>query len=242
MIKGIFFDVGGTLYSYAGMYPAIASVLKEVASRLQLEHQHEELARHYLLANKDVDRLFSERPFYLFRDYSQEIFEGFLARVGSPHLNGHFDWFESYHRETVVGSIELRPDCHDTLERLKAMGLYLSAVSNADNNQLLPLIERGQLARWLTHWTSSEEARSCKPDRRFFDIALQKSGLRAAEVLFVGDSLEQDIQGAHAVGMTTALIADVGPAPMHIGRETPDPDFRISRLEELPDIIAKLNS
>ena len=242
MIKGIFLDVGGTLYSYARMHPAMAAVLKEVASRLQLQHEPLELARHYQLANDEVDRLFADKPFYLFSDYSKEVFAAFLARIDSTHLNHHLDWYETYLREKLIGSIELKPDCHATLERLKGMGLYLAAVSNADDNQLEPLIERGELHRWLTHWTSSEQAKSCKPDRRFFDLALKKSGLSAAEVLFVGDSLEQDIQGAHAVGMTTVLIADVGPAPMHIGRETPDPDFQITSLTELPGIVAGLNS
>lgn len=241
MIKGIFFDVGGTLYSYAKLQPAMMMVLKELATRMQLEHDFTEVARHYQLANKDVDHVFASKSSYLFRDYFEEIFAAFLKRLDRPHSNEHFEWFEAYQRDLLLSSIELKPDCHETLARLKEMGLYLSAVSNADDNQLQPLVERGELHRWLTHWTSSEEAQSCKPDRRFFEIALKKSGLAANEVLFIGDSLEQDILGAHAVGMTTVLISDVGPAPMHVGRDTPEPDFKISSLKELPPIVAKLN-
>lgn len=240
MIKGIFFDVGGTLYSYAKLHSAMSALLKELATKLELEHDLAEIAHHYQLANKEVDRMYASKPAYLFRDYFEDVYKTFLKRLDRMHLTHHFEWFEAYQREVLLGSIELKPDCHETLTRLKDMGLYMSAVSNADDNHLQPLIERGQLHNWLTHWTSSEEARSCKPDRRFFEIALQKAGLQAHQVLFVGDSLEQDIQGAHGVGMKTALIHDVGPAPMHIGRETPDPDFRINSLSELPPIVEKL--
>ncbi|HKY89533.1 MAG TPA: HAD hydrolase-like protein, partial [Nevskiaceae bacterium] len=65
-----------------------------------------------------------------------------------------------------------------------------------------------------------------------------KSGLAAGDVLFVGDSPEQDIHGANAVGMRTALITEPGsPPPMHVGRKTVDPDHRITRLSELPGIV-----
>jgi HAD superfamily hydrolase (TIGR01509 family) len=137
--------------------------------------------------------------------------------------------------------MELMPDCHDTLTRLKTMGFYLAAVSNADEDQLQPLVERGQLNQWLTHWTSSEVAQSCKPDLRFFEVALKKSGLAADEVMFVGDSPEQDILGAHAMGMTTVLITEADRhAPMHIGRKTPEPNFTIAGLSELPGIVERL--
>jgi HAD superfamily hydrolase (TIGR01509 family) len=241
MINGVFFDVGGTLYSYKNMQPTMLLLLKQLSDRLKLEHDFTDVARHYELAGKEVDKAFAEKPFYLFRDYFDATFTAFLERIDRLHLHTHFDWFEELQRETLMGSLDLRPDCHETLTRLKRMGLYLAAVSNADENHLTPLVERGQLHRWLDHWTSSESARSCKPDRRFFEIALAKSGLSAEQVLFVGDSLEQDIQGAHAVGMTTALITELeGPAPMHVGRETPHPDFRITSLGELPGIVQTL--
>ena len=241
MISGIFFDVGGTLYSYNNMQPAMKSLLQELAARLELGDDLPAVTRHYQSANSEIDRLFAEKRFYLFHDYFESIFNSFVHRIEKPHLRNHFDWFGTHQREKLIGSLDLKPDCHEVLGLLKSMGLYLSAVSNADENQLTPLIERAELYRWLTHWTSSEAAQSCKPDRRIFELALERSGLAADEVLFVGDSPEQDILGAHAMGMATVLISDAtGPAPMHVGRETPDPDFTIQSLDELPAIVRTL--
>ncbi|HKT73531.1 MAG TPA: HAD family hydrolase [Steroidobacteraceae bacterium] len=243
MIQGVFFDVGGTLYSYKNMQPAMMGILRELAERLKLRHEFADVARHYQAANRDVDKLFAQKSFYLFRDYFEATFRAFLSRIDREHQHEHFEWFERVQRERLMGALDLQPDCLATLARLKEMGVSLSAVSNADENHLIPLIERGGLHRWLDHWTSSEAAGSCKPDRQFFEIALGKAGLTAGQVLFVGDSREQDIQGAHAVGMKTALITELDqPAPMHVGRETPDPDFTITRLSELPAIVAKLRA
>ncbi len=238
MIKGVFFDVGGTLYSYKTMQPTMMVLLQELKERLALDHDLNEVARLFQVANKAADKEFATKPAYLFYDYFKAIFLNFIASIDKQHLHEHFEWFEQRQREKLVGGMQLQPDCHDTLDRLKAMGLYLSAVSNADENHLQPLVERGELHRWLTDWTSSEAAKSCKPDRQFFDIALKKAGLKPEEVVFVGDSLEQDILGAHNVGLGTVLITEPGiPTPMHIGRDVPQPDYRITTLSELPDII-----
>ena len=241
MVKGIFFDVGGTIYSYRKMSSAQAEVLQQLLQKLDLECSAADLAQHFRLANKEVDLRYAKKPGYLFCDYFCDIFSALLKRINRTHQQHYFGWFNALQQEKLVGSLTLQPDCHSTLDQLKAMGLYLSAVSNADNNQLVPLVERGELQRWLTHWTSSEEAQSCKPDQRIFQIALNKADLTPDQVVFVGDSLEQDIAGAHAAGMTTVLITEPGiPVPMHIGRDVPEPHYRIKRLGELPDIVRSL--
>ena len=240
MIKGIFFDVGGTLYTYKNIRGAMMETVKELADRLQLEQDFEEVAREYALANKEVDVLMAGKPFYLFRDYFRDIHTAFLKRIDKEHLSDHLDWFTPYQNQKVMGSMEIKPDCHDALSRLKDMGLYLSAVSNADDDMLEPLVQNERLDRWLTHWTSSETAKSCKPDSLFYEIAMQKAGLTADQVLFVGDSMEQDILGAQRVGMRTVLIHDVGFDAMATGREVAEPHFRISSLSELPAIVEKL--
>jgi putative hydrolase of the HAD superfamily len=238
-IRGVFFDLGGTLYSYRNIGTASAAMVRELAARL--ERDHDELLAHYRQAARDADLSYAARPFFLFRDYFLTIFENLRARIGYPGLGAHAAWFGQQHNEGLAGSLELRPDCHATLERLKSAGFYVSVVSNSDADMLRVLIERGGLERHLDDWTSSEEARSCKPDRRFFEVALAKSGLAAEQVLFVGDSLEQDIHGAHAAGMTTVLVTELdGEAPMHVGRAGAEPDFRVSALAEVPAIVRAL--
>jgi HAD superfamily hydrolase (TIGR01450 family) len=52
-----------------------------------------------------------------------------------------------------------------------------------------------------------------KPEPPLFRIALRRLGLDAGEAAMVGDSVESDIRGARAVGMTTVLYAPDGAVP-----------------------------
>jgi putative hydrolase of the HAD superfamily len=45
-----------------------------------------------------------------------------------------------------------------------------------------------------------------KPSARLFTLALEAFNVPAHRVLFIGDSLERDIRGAEALGMTTVLV------------------------------------
>ena len=45
-----------------------------------------------------------------------------------------------------------------------------------------------------------------KPDPRFFQIALERSGARAASTMHVGDLYHVDVAGARAAGITPALL------------------------------------
>ena len=78
MIKGIFFDVGGTLYSYRNVPAAMKSLLEMTAKRLELSHDIDELQREFSLANKETDKVFSEKSFFLGRDYIVDTFTRFL--------------------------------------------------------------------------------------------------------------------------------------------------------------------
>jgi FMN phosphatase YigB (HAD superfamily) len=129
------------------------------------------------------------------------------------------------------------------LEALRDRGIYRGVVSNADDDFLGPILERHGLAALVDDWTSSEEADSCKPDPEIYRWALRKAGCAAAEVLFVGDSLQHDIAGADAVGMRTALVANGLPAaPLSDGLDAPArPDFELRTLTELLAVIDELN-
>jgi HAD superfamily hydrolase (TIGR01509 family) len=239
VIKGVFFDLGGTLYRYQPQQSALLDTVTRLRERLGLNHEADELIQHYSLANNDVTHEFAGKPFFLVRDWFAKLFANFLHRIEHAHLAHHHDWFREYQHNALLDTLTLKADCQSTLAQLKEMGLYLSIVSNIDDDMLQELVKRGEFHRWLDHWTSSEAAQSCKPDQRFFQIALEKSGLRPEEVVFVGDSTEQDILGAHTAGMGTVLIAESdAPAPGQVGnKDTPDPDYRIATLSELPDII-----
>ena len=70
-----------------------------------------------------------------------------------------------------------------------------------------------------------------KPDPRIFTLAVERLGLRPEDVLFVGDSYEQDIVPARAVGMRTAWLLARQP-----GRDDSLADLRLGSLSELESL------
>ncbi len=239
-MQGVFFDLGGTLFSYRNVPRVTVPLITEAVARLGATASGEQIRDAYTQASRDMALEYADRAYYLHADFFRDTFKRFATLLSAPHDGAVHDWYLEAHRSAMVDCLVLKDDCVDTLAHLKDLGLYLSVVSNIDDDMLMPLIEREGLARYFDHWTSSEEAQSCKPDRRFFEVALARSGLSAKDVLFVGDSPEHDIIGANALGMQTALITDGGILPpLQTGRVNIRADHTIGALTELKSIAAK---
>ena len=238
-MQGVFFDLGGTLFSYRNVPRVTVALLMEAVARLGVDVSNEQIKDAHAQASRDMSLAYAERAYYLHADFFHDTFRRFAELLSAPHDAAVHDWYLEAHRLAIIDCLALKDDCIETLAHLKDLGLYLSVVSNIDDDMLAPLIAREGLSRYLDHWTSSEAAQSCKPDRRFFELALSRAGLRANEVLFVGDSPEHDIIGAQAAGMRTALITDGGiPPPLQTGRVHISADHTIATLTDLKQIAA----
>lgn len=237
-MKGVFFDLGGTLFSYRNVPRATAPLLLEVVERLGLMTQYGNIKQAYNLATADATAAYADKSYYLHRDFFDDILLRFVVNVGGVHDDAVHNWYHDAHRAAITDCLVLKEDCIETLAALKAQRLYLSIVSNIDDDMLHPLVASTGLDIVCNHWTSSEAAQSCKPDGRIFEMALELSGLDPDSVLFVGDSPEHDVVGANTAGMKTALILNAGmEPPLQTGRETVAPDHTIHNLNELTRIL-----
>ena len=115
--------------------------------------------------------------------------------------------------ETLVDSIRFAPfpDAAPALERLRAAGLELICVSNWDVS-LEQVLARCGLAELLDGAISSAAAGARKPDPEIFAAALRLAGCSAAEAIHVGDTREEDVEGAAAAGIRVLLIDREGGA------------------------------
>jgi len=77
-----------------------------------------------------------------------------------------------------------------------------------------------------------------KPHPEIFRIALRKLGLKASEVVFVGDTVDADVKGAMDVGMRTVYVER---RPQKDLERSP-PDETIRSLGELPAAVEKLGA
>ena len=118
---------------------------------------------------------------------------------------------QAYHQQANLwesASDEARP----ALASLRARGLRLVVVSNA-NGRLHHLFERIGLLDAVDLVFDSHREGVEKPDPRYFEIALERSGADAATTVHVGDLYHVDVVGARAAGITPVLfdVADLYP-------------------------------
>ncbi len=232
------FDFGGTLFSYRRIGAEAIDLVRRGAERLGVSSELATLGKAYGSASRAAYEAFSRRPFYLHRDLFQDTFRRFAAGLGTSATPELLDWFYEEQRVLLLESFELRDDCVEILESLRAHGLHVGVVSNIDDDYLVPMLERAGLSDVLDAWTSSEEAASCKPDPGIFQHALRKADARPEDVLFVGDSREHDVAGARRLGMTTVLIQEAGATAPGAGvGEAGDPHHVIESLSELVPIL-----
>lgn len=243
--RAVFFDFGGTLFSYGDVqgrtfYP----ILLESLGRLGAECEPREAGRAYRRASAAAFAAHHERDYYLHKDLFQDVFRRFAEQVGGSASDDDLEWFHDAQRRMVYEGFALRNDCKATLDALRAAGLHVAIVSNIDDDYLLPMVEKSGLGAHLDAWTSSEEARSCKPHRGIYEHAQRKAGdVSAAESVFVGDSRAHDIVGARALGMHTILIEEGGvETPGGDAGQVAEPHHRVAALGEIPAIVRRLAS
>jgi 2-haloalkanoic acid dehalogenase type II len=233
--RAVFFDLGGTLFSYRSINSHFDGVLERLARGRGVERPMDELRQAYRVAMMRVMGEWAPRPFYLHRELFTEAHVQFLRNVGIDAQAGDPDVQHS--QGSVLGEPEIapRPDAAETLAALRERGLHLQIVSNIDNDQFDAVWPHLALDEHVHAITTSEAAGSCKPHPGIFQVALAKAGNPdPASVVFVGDSLVHDVGGAKALGMTSVLI---GEPP----RDAPDhlvPHHVIENLAELLDLVA----
>ncbi|HEY8120828.1 MAG TPA: HAD family hydrolase [Myxococcota bacterium] len=231
-IRAVFFDLGGTLFSYRATRPHFDRVLEALAREHGIDEPFERVRAKYRGAMASAGADYNARPYYLHRDMFRAAYLGMLRAYGLEARDSE----ALYESQSDVGArfIALRSGVRETLAALRARGLHLGVVSNIDDDQFRAIWARLGIAELFDATTTSEEARSCKPDPGIYRVALAKApGVAARDVLFVGDSPQHDFAGAKPLGMRTAWI-------MERHAELPEslrPDHVITEIPELLGVI-----
>lgn len=113
--------------------------------------------------------------------------------------------------------------------------------TNADKACPMPggaIPDAGGTIAALEHMTGRKvELLAGKPSNLIVQVALQRLGLPAQQVMMVGDRLETDIFMGQQAGMVTAVTLTGVSKRDDVARMTSQPDFVIENLAELPGIL-----
>ena len=122
------------------------------------------------------------------------------------------------------------PIFEDSKEFFEKSPLPVYVVSNIDTSDVLQAIAYHDLhpAGVFT----SEDAKSYKPRKELFELALKSTGLAPDEVIHIGDSVSSDVQGAAKVGIRALWLN-------RFGKSATEGVENISELSEAFDRIGQ---
>ena len=157
----------------------------------------------------------------LFEEFGLDVSPVLAARAYEKNLSiGHY---------FVEGAQEL-------LQAL-ARDYRLFLVSNGSSDIQRSRIGSSNIPLYFEKMFISEEIGHNKPDVRFFDAVFAAiPDFDKREAVIVGDSISSDIKGGKNAGITTVWFNPANKAaPADL-----QPDYTISRLCELPELLARL--
>jgi len=134
---------------------------------------------------------------------------------------------------------DLYHDARQCLSDLREKGFFIGIAGNQPASAKATLLSFGLDADVIT---TSAELGVDKPAPEFFQRILELSGMAAAETLYVGDRVDNDVVPAHAFGMKTALL-ERGPwgRTQASWPEADRADLRVKALTEIAGLIQRLD-
>ena len=154
--------------------------------------------------------------------FTEEIF----VHMGGPEAIANECATEIEAAWGVSENFELYEDVLPVLDELRQAALKIAVVSNGIRD-LTAFVAHHQLQ--VDAIVDSRSHGRVKPHPTIFRAALERLGVGPADAVMVGDSIEEDIEGALALGMRAILI----------DREDRHPDVE-ARLEDLYGLPAAL--
>jgi HAD superfamily hydrolase (TIGR01549 family) len=161
------------------------------------------------------------------------FFDLILAHAGVPRsarTAAALTELHAYHRASNLWEY-VPPDVVPALEALRGRRLRLVVVSNA-NGTLRAHMDRLDMTRWFDCVLDSADEGVEKPDPRFFEIALARSGAQRDTTIHVGDLYHIDVLGARSANLRGVLLDEADLRP--------DADCpRVHSLDELVSRVAE---
>lgn len=207
--KVIFLDAVGTLIGVKG---SVGEVYCQIAQEFDVEVSADTLNQAFIESFKaapppifpDADSQdIPQREFDWWRIIALNTFEG-------AGVLKQFSDFSAFFSELYIhfGTAEpwfVYPDVLPALVNWRRMGIELGVVSNFDS-RIYSVLQSLGLRDFFTSITISTQVRAAKPDPQIFAIALEKHGCSPEAAWHIGDSVDQDYQGAKAAGLRGILI------------------------------------
>lgn len=177
----------------------------------------------------------ADKYFGILRDwvpaFRREVWRGSLAKHGVDDAEFSTEIGRAFQaqRRARISSFNDAVPVLSELRKRHRLALLTNGASSVQREKL----DGSGLAVFFEVVVVSGDIGIGKPDARVFAHLLAQLKVRATEAMMVGNSLSRDIAGARNAGIRSVLIRRAGLS----SGDGPSPDFVISSLEELPQLL-----
>ncbi len=202
--KVIFLDAVSTLFGVKG---SVGELYGDMAKQFGVEVSAEALEREFI-------KSFQAAPLPIFPgiepqnipkhefEWWQSVSLHTFEQAGVLNQFSDFSAFftQLYNYFATAEPWFVYPDVYPVLKNWQQLGIELGVLSNFDS-RLYSVLEALDLSQFFTSITISTEVGAAKPNPQIFAAALKKHNSLAQSALHIGDSWQEDYQGAIAAGL-----------------------------------------
>lgn len=218
MTKAFFLDFYGTIVHEDG---EVIKKITQIIMDTGKAGNTSEIAMFWWKAFQDLYTNSYGKTFETQRALEERSLENTIKRFHSNANAGELSkfMFEHWMKPPIFG------DAKPFFEK-SPIPIYI--VSNIDTADVMKAIEYHNIMP--TDVFTSEDAKAYKPRKELFELALNRAGLRADEVIHIGDSISSDVRGANAVNIRALWLN-------RFGKEVPD---EVESIVGLLDALEKV--
>ena len=224
-LKAVIFDLDNTLFDFNTAHRmGLLAMAQYGESRFGLPADR--FVQAYQLADLQIKK---EQPLAAACHNRMIIAQRMLEMLGLPSLVTPLELYETYWG-TIIRTIKPYDGVTLLLSKLKRQHIRTGIVTDMTAHIQHRKIAALGLSEYFDVIVSSEEAGVEKPNPKIFHDCLNKLHVRPRESVFIGDSFERDVCGAHAAGMMPFWL-NIGGAP------TPKANFAFKEVRSITEIL-----
>ena len=127
-------------------------------------------------------------------------------------------------------------DTQYTLERLVKRGYLIGVIANGKSRIKQYRLDSLGILSYINFLSTSEMVGFRKPHPKIFEDIIDQLGVKAEEVMYVGDDALNDVAPARAMGMVSVWFNHED-EEVELAPEEHEMDYEIATLEELLELL-----
>ena len=239
-IRAVAFDVNGTLVRIL-TDDGMEQIFRSIAHFLTYQgidlHRHQVRDLYFEHMKEQRQASPEEHPEFdavgIWRSILQAHLTEFTRALPAEKLEQMPLFLAEMYRGISRCRLRLYPHVREVLDVLRERD-PLAAVTDAQSAYARAELHKVGLLDYFDPIVVSGDHGYRKPDRRLFQLALDRMGVAAEHALYVGNDMHRDIFGAQEAGMTTVMVESDQGADVYLDCV---PDYTITDLRDLLTIL-----